>query len=203
MTAITRPATPVPQRAWWQWCQLAGWPLLALALLTLVARIHTPLLWAIAAHVVIDFTLQSDATAAGKAQGRRWVIAYHGFIAGGLPGLIAGGLPGFIIGVLTHVAIDRTAKFGLQGWRGPVADQAAHLLVIALNLVGYGWTLFPAALLTYLARPLVERARRARHTRRAGRALVAHQAARRSWARDKYPPQPFAAADEVFATRGV
>ena len=76
----------VPRLQWWQWGQLLG---IAFPLLLWATGIRHPLLWAVALHLCLDFTLQSTPTAQGKARGDRWTLVYHGWIAGGWPGLLA------------------------------------------------------------------------------------------------------------------
>jgi hypothetical protein len=93
--------------------------------------------WALAAHFLIDFTFQSDETAAGKARGDWGVLAYHAFISGGFPGLVAGGLAGLALSAAIHFLVDATNKFGLKGPTGLVLDQAAHII----TLVIIGWIL--------------------------------------------------------------
>jgi hypothetical protein len=81
---------------------------------------------------LVDFTLQSCETAVNKARGDKRVLAYHAFISGGYAGLIAGGLSGLVISVTAHYLIDMTNKFGLKEPTGPILDQAAHIIILAL-----------------------------------------------------------------------
>lgn len=136
MTTVTRwmkvhvmllPDHPHVKPQWWQWARLLG--LVVPALLVLVS-IRRPIAWAGAAHLFCDFTAQSTPTALGKAR-RDWrILAYHGLSAGGWPGYVLAGLPGLALGTLTHALIDATGKFGYSDWRGPLADQLAHALVL-------------------------------------------------------------------------
>jgi len=124
-TALTHPS----QLCWWQWGQILGATLPALFC---ALGVEQPLLWALAAHCFVDFTAQSEDTAAGKAHGNRQVLAYHAFIAGGYPGLLVGGLAGLAISVAIHFLVDTTDKFGLAGPTGSVLDQAAHIMTLLI-----------------------------------------------------------------------
>ena len=121
--AVNHPA----HLCWWQWGKLMG--LAAPALLYAVGVEHL-LLWALAIHFLTDFSIQSHETAARKARGDRWVLAYHSFISGGYPGLVVGGLPGLVISVASHFIVDRANKFGLEEPTGPALDQAAHIITL-------------------------------------------------------------------------
>ena len=125
MTTLLVNAVVRPHRLfWWQWGQVLG---LVLPILLFYTGILNPLAWALAVHLFIDFTVQSDATSLGKRQ-RNWkVIAYHSFISGGYPGLIVGGVPGMVVSAAVHFLIDATNKFGLKQPLGPILDQAAHI----------------------------------------------------------------------------
>jgi hypothetical protein len=96
---------------WWQWGQLVG---LLFPALLICFQVESPWLWALAAHFLVDFTLQSCETAVNKARGDKRVLAYHAFISGGYAGLIAGGLSGLVISVTAHYLMDMTNKFGLK-----------------------------------------------------------------------------------------
>ena len=117
------------QLQWWQWGQILG---VFLPLLLLSSNIYHPLLWAVAVHFFIDFTAQSDETAAGKLQKKPQVLLYHAFIAGGYAGLIVGGLPGAALSAFTHLLIDTTNKFGLSGRFGAFLDQMTHITTLFL-----------------------------------------------------------------------
>ena len=123
ITAVTHPS----QLYWWQWGKILG---VALLVLCCSLDVEHPLLWALAVHCFLDFSVQSGATAAGKARGDRQVLAYHAFIAGGYPGLLVGGLAGLLISAAVHFLLDWTNKFGLKGPIGPALDQAAHLMTL-------------------------------------------------------------------------
>lgn len=124
-TAVNRPY----QLQWWQWGQILG---VVLPLLLLYLGIHHPLLWALAIHLFIDFTAQSDETAAGKRQRNPQVLLYHAFISGGYVGLIVGGLPGLLLSAVIHLLIDITNKFGFTGLPGALLDQTAHIATFCL-----------------------------------------------------------------------
>jgi hypothetical protein len=121
--AVTRPH----QLQWWQWGQILG---IVFPMLLFFAGVQNTLLWALAVHVLMDFTLQSDETAAGKARGEWRVLTYHAFISGGYTGLIIAGLPGLVISAVFHFLVDATNKFGLTGVIGAVVDQAAHIVTL-------------------------------------------------------------------------
>lgn len=125
INAVTRPY----RLQWWQWGQILGalFPLLLLYL-----GIHHPLLWALAVHLFIDFTAQSNETAAGKRQRSPRVLLYHAFISGGYTGLIVGGLPGLLLSAAIHFLVDITNKFGLSGPAGALLDQTAHIATFTL-----------------------------------------------------------------------
>jgi hypothetical protein len=127
MTLIINAVTQPSQLYWWQWGKILGVALLALFC---SLGVEHPLLWALAAHCFVDFTVQSGATAAGKARGDWQALAYHAFISGGYPGLIVGGLAGLVISGTIHFLIDRTNKFGLEEPTGPALDQSAHLVTL-------------------------------------------------------------------------
>lgn len=127
MTLILSAMTNPKHLYWWQWGKILGPSLLVLFL---CLGVEHPLLWALTAHVLLDFTAQSDETAARKKQGSKRVLAGHAFIAGGYAGFIVGGLAGLVISVTGHFLIDLTNKFGLQSPTGPTFDQVAHILTL-------------------------------------------------------------------------
>ena len=133
MTALLITATTTPRSLlWWQWGKVMG---VVLPIVLAALGVADPFLWALAAHLFVDFTSQSTHTAVGKGNGDWLVLIYHSFISGGYPGLILGGLPGLFISFLIHLAIDASKKFGLPDPWGPAADQAAHfatLLALAM-----------------------------------------------------------------------
>ena len=112
---------------WWQWGQLLG---VSLPILYFYLGLHHVLLWAIAFHFFMDFTVQSDETALHKAHGDKQALICHAFLAGGFAGFIAGGLTGLVISVLLHYIIDATNKFGLKNSFGPILDQMAHVATL-------------------------------------------------------------------------
>jgi hypothetical protein len=121
--AVTRPH----QLQWWQWGQILG---IVLPFLLLLTGVKHTLLWALAVHVLMDFTLQSNETAAGKAR-REWtVLGYHALLSGGYTGLIIAGLPGLVVSATFHLLVDASNKFGLTGVVGAVVDQAAHIATL-------------------------------------------------------------------------
>ncbi len=124
-----------PTLAWWQWAKIVSGLLAALVLILTLTRVSlSPLVYALTVHLFLDYTVQSGATAAGKAR-RDWrVLAYHGWLTGGFSGLLVGGLPGLLLGAFTHFLIDATDKYGLGStdWRGPVLDQVSHICIIFL-----------------------------------------------------------------------
>lgn len=125
INAVTRPH----QLQWWQWGQILG---IVLPFLLLFTGVTHTLLWAVAIHFLMDFTLQSNETAAGKAR-REWkVLAYHAFLSGGYTGLIIAGLPGLVVSAAFHLLVDATNKFGLTGVVGAVVDQATHLVTLVV-----------------------------------------------------------------------
>jgi hypothetical protein len=113
---------------WWQWGKILG---LLLPVLLFSLDVDWPLLWALAAHIFVDFTAQSSQTAIGKAIGDWRVLAYHAFIAGGYPGLVVGGLEGLVLSSGVHFLVDATNKFGLDEPMGSLFDQSVHILTIA------------------------------------------------------------------------
>ncbi|MCG3211438.1 MAG: hypothetical protein FOGNACKC_05084 [Anaerolineae bacterium] len=127
MTLIRHAVSHPHRLQWWQWGQILG---VALPLLLLSSGLHHPLLWAVAVHFFIDFTVQTDETAAGKRQRKSQVLLYHAFIAGGYVGLILAGLPGLILSAIIHLLIDATDKFGRTGLVGGLLDQTAHLATL-------------------------------------------------------------------------
>lgn len=128
LSTVVRPRAWLwPQLHWWQWGKLIG---AVLPLLCLLSGVRHPLAWAVAVHLFCDFTAQSTLTAQGKARRERWVLVYHGLIAGGWPGLLVGGWPGLLLGAVSHAIIDAANKFGLDDWRGPLLDQLSHVLLI-------------------------------------------------------------------------
>jgi hypothetical protein len=124
MNAMTNPA----RLYWWQWGKLCGFFLPILFFCLGVQHIG---LWALAIHFLLDFSFQSGQTAAGKARGDRWILAYHAFISGGYAGLVAGGLAGLAISIAIHFLVDATNKFGLKEPVGPALDQSAHIITLA------------------------------------------------------------------------
>lgn len=114
---------------WWQWGKIWG---LFLPTLLFCFAVEHPLLWALAAHFLVDFTCQSGETMVGKARGDWRVLAYHAFISGGYAGLVAGGVAGLAISVAIHFLVDATNKFGLEGSAGPALDQAAHIITLTI-----------------------------------------------------------------------
>jgi hypothetical protein len=129
MTLIRTAVYHPHQLLWWQWGKILG---VFIPLLLLSSGIHHPLLWALAVHIFIDFTAQTDKTATGKCQGRVRVLLYHAFISGGYVGLIVGGLPGLVFSAVSHFLIDSTNKFGYTGLVGGLLDQTAHLATFSL-----------------------------------------------------------------------
>ncbi len=134
MTLIRNVVTRPHHLQWWQWGQIMG---VSFPILFLLLGIHHPLLWALGIHLLMDFTTQSDETAAGKARGDWSVLSYHAFISGGYAGLIVGGLPGLAISAITHFLIDSTNKFGRAGITGAILDQGAHIA----TLIAIWWML--------------------------------------------------------------
>ena len=127
MTLIVNVVTRPHRLYWWQWGQILGW---IIPILLLLLGVRDRLLWALAIHLFVDFTAQSNQTSVGKKQ-RTWpVLAYHAFISGGYTGLIVGGLPGVVISTAVHFLVDTTNKFGLDEPLGPILDQTAHILTI-------------------------------------------------------------------------
>ncbi|GEM_PF-875503 len=120
-----------PKWAWWQWGKLLGGLLPPLLVLL---NIRTPLIWALALHLLLDFTAQSTPTARAKSCHKWSALLYHGCIAGGWTGLLLGGLPGLLIGAVAHVGVDAADKFGWTDWRGPLVDQLAHILVMSRSI---------------------------------------------------------------------
>lgn len=127
MIVIRSMVTHPDQLKWWQWGQILG---VLLPILLISAGAKDALLWAIALHVFMDFTAQSDETVIGKGQNDSRVLLYHAFISGGYAGFILGGLPGLIISAVTHYLIDSTNKFGLTGLTGAILDQTAHIATL-------------------------------------------------------------------------
>ena len=126
---------------WWQWGKLFG----AVGLVTLLCwmaasgALPHPLVLGVVAHLVCDFSLQSDWIAAEKSK-RGKALLYHALIAGGLPGALVGLYAGppacllaILIGVVSHYAIDYTRKFGCKSVAtGATLDQVAHIIVLIL-----------------------------------------------------------------------
>jgi len=123
INAVTHPH----RMQWWEWGKLLG---ILTPLLLLSMGVDHLFMWAVAAHLFVDFTSQSTQTVEGKINVEWRVLLYHAFIAGGYAGLIIGGLPGLAISVLLHLLIDATNKFGVRGWGGPILDQSAHLMTL-------------------------------------------------------------------------
>ena len=121
---------------WWDSFSLTG-ILLAISLPALPRR-YAPLMVAVALHLLLDFTLQSQ-WACTKATANRALLV-HSLVTGFLPlvglGLAAGNpglaLVGGLVGFASHLAIDSRDKFGLPHWSGLAVDQAAHLVVIVV-----------------------------------------------------------------------
>ena len=119
---------------WFHYPSLAG--ILLAATLPALPQRYAPLAVAIALHLLLDFSLQSE-WATTKAHNRRALLV-HSLVAGFLPlagmGLAAGNpalaLAGGPVGFVSHLAIDGSNKLGLPRWPGLVVDQAAHLVVI-------------------------------------------------------------------------
>jgi len=119
---------------WFHYPTLTG--ILLAATLPALPRQYAPLVVAVALHLLLDFSLQSE-WATTKAHNRRALLA-HSAIAGFLPlaglGLAAGNpalaLIGGLVGFVSHLAVDGSGKFGLPLWPGLAVDQAAHLAVI-------------------------------------------------------------------------
>jgi len=127
MIVIRSMVTHPNQLKWWQWGQILG---VTLPILLVSVGVQNALLWAVALHLFMDFTAQSDETAAGKGQSDTRVLLYHAFISGGYAGLIVGGLPGLVISTVAHFLIDSTNKFGLTGLAGATIDQTAHIATL-------------------------------------------------------------------------
>lgn len=108
---------------WWQWGKFLG------AILSPLTLLGIPVMSALAAHLLCDFTLQTGEMSARKKE-EFLPLLLHSIIAGGGPGFVAGGLRGMYIGIVTHYMIDATNKFGTDGMGGVILDQAAHILVI-------------------------------------------------------------------------
>ena len=126
---------------WWEWGKVTGGlGLVGLAVLLATGHVPSPVVAAIALHVAIDFTLQSEETALQKvARGRHLLI--HSLIAGGIPLAVAGlmtespltALLWVAVGVISHYAVDWTRRFGFrQVALVAISDQAGHLLAILL-----------------------------------------------------------------------
>lgn len=124
---------------WHNYPSLAG--ILLAATHPWLPRRYAPLAAAVALHLLLDFTLQSQ-WATTKATNRRALLV-HSAIAGFLPiagmGLAAGdpglALVGGLVGFGSHLAIDSRDKFGLPLWPGLAVDQAGHLVVIVVVFV--------------------------------------------------------------------
>jgi hypothetical protein len=118
-------SAPVP---WWMWCKWAGWLILAVALVS-----NEPVMWAIAAHWLCDFTLQGHQTSIGKSRKSLFVIGYHAFISGGFAGFIAGGLTGLFISVVIHFIVDRLYKPVLGDTvTTRIVDQMVHIITVIM-----------------------------------------------------------------------
>jgi len=119
---------------WYDCPSLAG--ILLAATLPALPQRYAPLAVAIALHLLLDFSLQSE-WATTKAHNRR-ALLLHSLVAGFLPlaglGLAAGNpalaLVGGLVGFVSHLAIDGSNKFGLPRWPGLAVDQVLHLTVI-------------------------------------------------------------------------
>lgn len=124
---------------WWDYPSIAG--ILLAATLPWLPRQYVPLAVAVALHLILDFTLQSE-WATTKATNRRALLV-HSLLAGFLPlaglGLAAGdpglALVGGLVGFAAHLAIDSRDKFGLPLWPGLAVDQVGHLVIVAVFAV--------------------------------------------------------------------
>lgn len=114
---------------WWQWGMLIGF---TAPIVLVVMGITNGLIWAIALHLLMDFTVQSEDTAAKKPTGDLWTLVYHSFLSGGYAGLAAGGFEGLLFSTVIHFLVDHTNKFGLKGPAGPALDQASHVITLVL-----------------------------------------------------------------------
>lgn len=129
---ITIPFVKLPPvQPWWVYCKMLGWPLLAVALLS-----NQPIMLAVAAHWLADFTFQGHQTSIGKIRKSLPVIGYHSFISGGYAGFIAGGLPGLLISVIIHFTVDRFYKPVMgDSVTTRIVDQTIHVLtIVAITL---------------------------------------------------------------------
>lgn len=126
---------------WWEWCKLTG----LIGLVALIAAVFArpaPFFIALALHWACDITVQSGETAMRKKERGRH-LALHAIMAGGLPMAVAGltispvhAIIWAVVGVVSHYAIDYARKFGLgETMIGFVADQAAHLAILAITLL--------------------------------------------------------------------
>jgi len=121
---------------WYDYPSLLG--ILLAVTLPALPRQYAPLAVAVALHLLLDFTLQSE-WATTKASDNRALLG-HSLVAGFLPlaglGLAAGdpglALIGGLVGFVAHLAFDSRDKFGLPMWPGLVVDQVAHLVVIVI-----------------------------------------------------------------------
>ena len=150
MTILAKLVSRPAELAWWEWAKLAGAVgILVLGLMmTLLARIPSPVALALLLHLFCDFTAQSGETAANKGRSRRHLWA-HALAAGGLPMAIAGVSTGSpwpvlvwpVLAAIAHAGIDATRKFGLGPTAlGVVMDQLAHVATV-VAVVGLTWGL--------------------------------------------------------------
>ncbi len=100
----------------------------------------------ITAHLIADFVLQSENSAAGQA--RAWTLVKHSLIVGLLSYVLLGIYQAWLVGLVifaSHAVIDfATVKRTGDGPRDFVLDQAAHILVIgALAYAIVSRDLFP------------------------------------------------------------
>jgi len=121
-----------PRLQWWGWGKVVSLFALPLALAT-----RYPLLVALALHAFCDFACQSTEVAMGKSSNAR-LLVIHALAAGALPCCVAF-LPccwqfaplAALLGFAGHLGIDCCNKFGLDERWGTVADQTAHIVVLA------------------------------------------------------------------------
>lgn len=98
--------------------------------LVLGVEVHS-LVVVLVLHIALDFSLQTNEIAMGKGNRGKYLLI-HSIIVGGLPALMTGSVLAMAIGIVTHWAIDWTRKFGLGETQGAIADQATHIVVLAL-----------------------------------------------------------------------
>ena len=98
------------------------------------------------AHALADFVLQTGWMAAHKRH--PGALALHGLTIWGTAALATGGLSPWLVALaLVHLAIDIAKSLAPGGLAGFLADQAAHLVVLAAlaPLIGPVWPQFPPA----------------------------------------------------------